>query len=136
MASRKHINDFILVGLLEPQNVTSVKAHMRELIAQLATAEEDKEKIAQEAYLKAMDIKNEADKRLDDARACQTKQASLIERLTAKVTDYKNQCKIMEDRLAEVNELANQSQAQLGDTSEAIGTLEGKLKVTEVCMCM
>ena len=58
-----------------------MKSHIKELIAQLSKAEEDKEKIAKEAYNKAMEIKREADKRLEDAHACQMKQANLIERL-------------------------------------------------------
>ena len=58
-----------------------MKSHIKELIAQLSKAEDDKEKIAKEAYNKAMEIKREADKRLEDAHACQMKQANLIERL-------------------------------------------------------
>ena len=50
-------------------------------MAQLAKSEEDKEKIAQEAYRKAMEIKREADLKLGDAHASQMKQVSLIERL-------------------------------------------------------
>ncbi len=58
-----------------------LKAHIRDLLAQLAKAELDKESIAKEAYNKAMEIKQEADQRLEDAHECQVKQASLIERL-------------------------------------------------------
>ena len=58
-----------------------MKTHIKDLVSQLATAEEDKEKIAQEAFNKAMEIKKEADKRLEDAHVCQMKQANLIERL-------------------------------------------------------
>ena len=47
----------------------------------LGKAEEEKEKIAQEAYKKAMEIKIEADRKLEDAHASQMKQVSLIERL-------------------------------------------------------
>ena len=65
----------------EPQGVAIMKSHIKDLIAQLSKAEDDKEKIAKEAYCKAMEIKREADKRLEDAHACQIKQASLIERL-------------------------------------------------------
>ena len=65
----------------EPQALAIMKSHIKELVAQLSKAEDDKEKIAKEAYCKAMEIKREADKRLEDAHACQMKQASLIERL-------------------------------------------------------
>lgn len=58
-----------------------MKAHIKELMAQLAKAEEDKEKIAEVAYQKAMDIKAEADRRLNSAHLSQMKQANLIERL-------------------------------------------------------
>ena len=58
-----------------------MKSHIKELIAQLSKAEDDKENIAKEAYNKAMEIKRDADKRLEDAHACQMKQANLIERL-------------------------------------------------------
>jgi hypothetical protein len=63
------------------QSVSLLKAHIRDLLAQLAKAELDKESIAKEAYNKAMEIKQEADQRLEDAHECQVKQASLIERL-------------------------------------------------------
>ena len=68
-------------GNTEAPNVAIMKSHIKELIAQLSQAEDDKEKIAKEAYNKAMEIKREADKRLEDAHACQMKQANLIERL-------------------------------------------------------
>ena len=65
-----------------------MKSHIKELIAQLSKAEDDKEKIAKEAYNKAMEIKREADKRLEDAHACQLKQANLIERLKVSLKIY------------------------------------------------
>ena len=65
-----------------------MKSHIKELIAQLSKAEDDKEKIAKEAYNKAMEIKREADKRLEDAHACQMKQANLIERLKVGLKIY------------------------------------------------
>ena len=65
-----------------------MKSHIKELIAQLSKAEDDKEKIAKEAYKKAMEIKREADKRLEDAHACQLKQANLIERLKVGLKIY------------------------------------------------
>lgn len=98
----------------------------------MALAEEEKEKIAKEAFNKAMEIKQEADKRLEDAHVCQMKQANLIERLKEKVVDYKGQCKTMENRLLEVNQLANRSQLQLNETTDVIKTLEERLKTTEV----
>ena len=72
----------------EPQSVAIMKSHIKELIAQLSKAEDDKEKIAKEAYNKAMEIKREADKRLEDAHACQMKQANLIERLKVGLNIY------------------------------------------------
>ena len=41
-----------------------------------------------------------------------------------KVVDYKEQCQTMENRLLEVNQLANQSQLQLNDTTDVIKSLE------------
>ena len=58
-----------------------LKRHIRELYARLSKSESDKQKIADEAYLRAVDIKNECDRKLEDARVAQGKQASLIERL-------------------------------------------------------
>ena len=58
-----------------------INERIKDLMAQLAKSEEDKEKIAQEAYRKAMEIKREADLKLGDAHASQMKQVSLIERL-------------------------------------------------------
>ena len=103
------------------------------MVAQLSKAEEDKEKIAEEAYKKAMAIKEEAERRLHDAYECQTKQTHLIERLKSKVEDYKGQCGSMESRLLEVNQLANQSQLQVNDTTQVLQTLEQRLQTTEVC---
>ena len=71
-------------GNTETPSVAIMKSHIKELIAQLSKAEDDKENIAKEAYNKAMEIKREADKRLEDAHACQMKQANLIERLKVK----------------------------------------------------
>ena len=110
-----------------------LKTHVKDLVAQLSQAEEEKEKIAQEAYKKAMEIKAEADRRLQDAYQCQNKQTSLIERLKAKVEDYKGQCSNMEARLSEVNQLANQSQLQVNDTTHVLQNLEERLQSTEVC---
>ena len=126
--------DSPLEGLEEPQSVKGlIKTHVKDLVAQLSKAEEEKEKIAQEAYKKAMEIKAEADRRLQDAYQCQSKQTSLIERLKAKVEDYKGQCSNMEARLSEVNQLANQSQLQLNDTTHVLKNLEQRLQSTEVC---
>ena len=52
--------------------------------------------------------------------------------LQVKVVDYKEQCQTMENRLLEVNLLANQSQLQLNDTTNVIQSLEERLKTTEV----
>lgn len=111
----------------EPQSVT-----IKELLAQLAKAEEDKENIAKEAYRRAMEIKSEADKRLEDAHICQMKQASLIERFKEKVLAYKEQEKATEKRLLEVNLIANESQSKLNQTTHVIESLEERLKNTEV----
>ena len=75
-------------GNTEAPSVAIMKSHIKELIAQLSKAEDDKEKIAKEAYNKAMEIKREADKRLEDAHACQMKQANLIERLKVGLKIY------------------------------------------------
>ena len=75
-------------GNAEAPSVAIMKSHIKELIAQLSKAEDDKEKIAKEAYSKAMEIKREADKRLEDAHACQMKQANLIERLKVGLKIY------------------------------------------------
>ena len=50
--------------------------------------------------------------------------------------DYKEQCQTMENRLLEVNQLANQSQLQLNDTTDVIKSLEERLKSTEVRTCI
>ena len=50
----------------------------------MGKSEEDKEKIAEEAYRKAMEIKTEADRKIVDAHSSQMKQVSLIERLKVK----------------------------------------------------
>ena len=52
--------------------------------------------------------------------------------MQVKVVDYKEQCQKMENRLLEVNLLANQSQLQLNDTTNVIKSLEERLKTTEV----
>ena len=52
--------------------------------------------------------------------------------MQVKVVDYKEQCQTMENRLLEVNLLANQSQLQLNDTTNVIKSLEERLKTTEV----
>ena len=46
--------------------------------------------------------------------------------------EYKDKCRIMEDRLNEVNELSHESQAQLGDSTEVLRGLEAKLRLSEV----
>ena len=46
--------------------------------------------------------------------------------------EYKDKCKIMEDRLNEVNALSHESQAQLGDSTEVLRELEAKLRHSEV----
>jgi hypothetical protein len=58
-----------------------MKAHIKDLMARLAKSEEDKQKIAEEAYRRAMEIKLEANTKLEDAHQSQVKQASLIDRL-------------------------------------------------------
>ena len=45
---------------------------------------------------------------------------------------YKEKCQVMEARLNEVNELSNQSRAQLGDSADVLRGLEAKLRHTEV----
>ena len=45
---------------------------------------------------------------------------------------YKDKCKLMEDRLAEVNELSMESQAELGNSTQVLRGLEDKLKQTQV----
>ena len=49
-----------------------------------------------------------------------------------KVVQYKEKCQVMEARLNEVNELSNQSRAQLGDSADVLRGLEAKLRHTEV----
>ena len=49
-----------------------------------------------------------------------------------KVVQYKEKCQGMEARLNEVNELSNQSRAQLGDSADVLRGLEAKLRHTEV----
>ena len=66
---------------LQGQSVSMLKRHIRELYARLSKSEGDKQKIADEAYLRAVDIKKECDRKLEDARVAQGKQASLIDRL-------------------------------------------------------
>ena len=39
----------------------------------------------------------------------------------------------METRLSEVNQLANQSQIRLNETTHVINSLEDRQKITEVC---
>jgi hypothetical protein len=50
----------------------------------------------------------------------------------SKVLKYKEQCQVMENRLFEVNNLANQSQIRLNDTNEVLKSLEERLRTTEV----
>ena len=69
------------VGRVLDESNSILKAHIKDLLERLGKAEEEKEKIAQEAYKKAMEIKIEADRKLEDAHASQMKQVSLIERL-------------------------------------------------------
>ena len=49
-----------------------------------------------------------------------------------KVVVYKDKCRAMEQRLSEVNELSNQSQAQLGDSAEVLRGLEARLTHSQV----
>lgn len=114
------------------QSNNSESTTIKELLTQLAKAEEDKENIAKEAYRRAMEIKREADKRLEDAHVCQMKQASLIERFKEKVLAYKEQEKATEKRLLEVNLIANESQSKLNQTTHVIESLEDRLRNTEV----
>ena len=72
---------FIGPAPLQGQSVSMLKRHIRELYARLSKSESDKQKIADEAYLRAVDIQKECDRKLEDARVAQGKQASLIERL-------------------------------------------------------
>lgn len=72
---------FIGPAPLQGQSVSMLKRHIRELYARLSKSESDKQKIADEAYLRAVDIKKECDRKLEDATVAQGKQASLIERL-------------------------------------------------------
>ena len=48
------------------------------------------------------------------------------------MSNYKDQCRVMEQKLVEVNGLSNESQARLSETSEVLKGLEDKLKTTEV----
>ena len=50
----------------------------------------------------------------------------------AKVSDYKEKCRLMEERLLEVNELSNDSQVRLLETTDVLKGLEDKLKASEV----
>ena len=52
--------------------------------------------------------------------------------MQAKVSEYKHQCMLMEQRLVEVNELSNDSQLQLVGTTEVLKGIEDKLKPSEV----
>jgi hypothetical protein len=63
------------------QSVAMMKRHIKELYGRLSRAESDKQKIADEAFMRAATIKRECDERIEDARAAQGKQASLVERL-------------------------------------------------------
>ena len=72
---------FIGPAPLQGQSVCMLKRHVRELYARLSKSESDKQKIADEAYLRAVDITKECDRKLDEAKVAQGKQASLIERL-------------------------------------------------------
>ena len=74
------------IGRVTDDSVAILKSHIKELVAQLGKSEEDKEKIAEEAYRKAMEIKTEADRKIVDAHSSQMKQVSLIERLKVKYT--------------------------------------------------
>ena len=57
-------------------------------------------------------------------------------KLQAKVEQYKEQSHAMESRLSEVNQLANQSQIQLNETTHVINSLEDRQKITEVIYYM
>ncbi len=64
-----------------PQSVAVMRSHIKELYGRLSVAEGEKQKIADEAYRRALDIKNDYELQLEDARASQGKQAGLVERL-------------------------------------------------------
>ena len=53
--------------------------------------------------------------------------------LQAKVEEYKGQSHTLESRLSDVNDIANQSQFQLNQTTQVIKSLEERQKTTEVC---
>ena len=72
---------FVGPAPLQGQSVAMLKRHIKELYARLSKAEGDKQKIADEAFLRAVDIKRDCDRKLEEAKAAQGKQACLIERL-------------------------------------------------------
>ena len=53
--------------------------------------------------------------------------------LQAKVEEYKGQSHTLESRLSDVNDIANQSQFQLNQTTQVIKSLEERQKTIEVC---
>jgi len=67
-----------------PQSAALLKKHIKELYSQLAKSEGDKQKIADQAYRRAMDIKAELEAQLDDAKVAQEHQVNLVQRLRVK----------------------------------------------------
>ena len=109
----------------------ALRKEVDELRIKLQSSEEDKENIIADHERKVASIQNTAHEQSEAAKESQTKQAHLVERLQDKVAYYKDQCKIMEGRMLEVNGISNESQSQLSQTSKVLKGLEDKLRFTE-----
>lgn len=135
-----------------PQSTAVLKKHIRELYAQISKAESDKQKIADEAYHRAMKIKRDGEDKLEDAKVAQDHQASLIERLRVwvklimlvnltlarisssqdKVVEYRKETETANKKVEELTRVANQAEIRFRDTNEVLRTLEDRLRITEV----
>ena len=109
----------------------ALRKEVDELKIKLQSSEKDKENIIADHERKVVSIQNMAHEQSEAAKESQTKQAHLVERLQDKVAYYKDQCKLMEGRMLEVNGISNESQSQLSQTSKVLKGLEDKLRFTE-----
>ena len=109
----------------------ALRKEVDELRIKLQTSEKNKENIIADYERKVASIQNTAHEQSEAAKESQTKQAHLVERLQDKVAYYKDQCKLMEGRMLEVNGISNESQSQLSQTSKVLQGLEDKLRFTE-----
>ncbi len=115
-----------------PRSAAVLKAHIKELYAQISKAESDKQKIADQAYHRATLIRRECEARLEDARAGQEHQASLVERLRDKVVEYKAKLEAADKKAERLAREARHSEIRCQDTNEVLKTLEERLRITEV----